>query len=375
MSLVNLKRKFISAYTNSRGYRTNRKIVVIESDDWGSIRMASKEVYKKLLAKGYPVDKLSYLKYDSLESNLDLVKLFEVLTSFRDSHGNHPVITANTIISNPDFEKIRTSDFKEYHSELFTETLKKYPEHDKVFELHKQGIANKVFYPQLHGMEHVNVVRWMKALQANNKNARVAFDNFLFDLSEHHTVISEDSFVDALHPNSIEDIDFHRNRLLLAAKYFKELYGYESKSFIAPCYIWNKQHENIFNEIGVELIQCGTFQLYPIVGKVSHFKKKLHFTGELNRLKQKYSVRNCIFEPSVIQRDTVVEDTINQIERAFKNKKPAIISSHRVNYIGFIDAENREKTLNYLFDILNKILIKWPDVEFMTSEDINTLLR
>jgi hypothetical protein len=25
--------------TNARGWRTNRKIVVIESDDWGSIRM------------------------------------------------------------------------------------------------------------------------------------------------------------------------------------------------------------------------------------------------------------------------------------------------------------------------------------------------
>ena len=27
------------------GWRTNRHIVVIESDDWGSIRMPSKEVY------------------------------------------------------------------------------------------------------------------------------------------------------------------------------------------------------------------------------------------------------------------------------------------------------------------------------------------
>jgi len=30
---------------NIPGWRTNRKIVVIESDDWGSVRMPSREVY------------------------------------------------------------------------------------------------------------------------------------------------------------------------------------------------------------------------------------------------------------------------------------------------------------------------------------------
>ena len=33
---------------NSKGWRTNRKIVVLESDDWGAIRMSSKEAFDKL---------------------------------------------------------------------------------------------------------------------------------------------------------------------------------------------------------------------------------------------------------------------------------------------------------------------------------------
>ena len=48
------------------GYKTNRKIVVFESDDWGSIRMPSKLAYSNLLNKGIDVDK-SYL-YDTLDS-------------------------------------------------------------------------------------------------------------------------------------------------------------------------------------------------------------------------------------------------------------------------------------------------------------------
>lgn len=38
--------------SNIPGWRTNRKIVVIESDDWGSIRMSSLEAFKNLLKAG-----------------------------------------------------------------------------------------------------------------------------------------------------------------------------------------------------------------------------------------------------------------------------------------------------------------------------------
>ena len=51
---------------NTFGYKTNLKIVVFESDDWGSIRMPSKLAYSNLLKKVIDVDK-SYL-YDTLDS-------------------------------------------------------------------------------------------------------------------------------------------------------------------------------------------------------------------------------------------------------------------------------------------------------------------
>ena len=42
--ISSLKRNLL----NFRGWTTKRKIVVIESDDWGSIRMPSKNIFKKL---------------------------------------------------------------------------------------------------------------------------------------------------------------------------------------------------------------------------------------------------------------------------------------------------------------------------------------
>ena len=47
-------------YTNSKGWRTNRKIVVIESDDWGSIRMRDQASFDKLLQSGIRVDRSKY---------------------------------------------------------------------------------------------------------------------------------------------------------------------------------------------------------------------------------------------------------------------------------------------------------------------------
>ena len=374
MKLINIKRKFIDWYANSRGWRTNRKILVIESDDWGSIRMPSYKVYTELLNKGFPVDRLSYMKYDSLESNSDLSNLFDVLSSFRDKNGNHPVITANTIMTNPDFEKIRQSGFNEYHAEIFTETLKKYPEHDRVYHLYLQGIKEKIFYPQLHGMEHLNVKRWMNALKNGNSATRLAFDYEMFDLSSSHTEISESSFMDSLSPTSHAEIAKQNHRIIEASKLFYDTFGYASKTFIAPCYVWRPEHEAAFSKSGFQNIQSGSYQLVPEIGIINKFNKKLHFTGQYNSYNTSYTVRNCFFEPSNYSED-VVEKCLSQIKNAFRNNKPAIISSHRLNFIGGIVRENRERNLLQLDKLLAKILSDFSDVEFFHSADLSELIN
>ena len=108
-------RSLTRLYSNLRGWHSHRKIVVFESDDWGSIRMPDRATFDLLLANGIRVDKCPYNKYDCLASESDLTTVFEVLGSFSDYSGNPPVLTANCVVVNPDFERIRNSDFKEYH--------------------------------------------------------------------------------------------------------------------------------------------------------------------------------------------------------------------------------------------------------------------
>ncbi|MBK9042494.1 MAG: hypothetical protein IPN97_04625 [Saprospiraceae bacterium] len=198
---------------NIPGWRTDRKIVVIESDDWGSIRMASKQTYDTLIQQGIRVDQLSYNKYDALERRSDLTALFDVLCSVKDKNGNHAKLTANTIVANPDFEKIKQSGYLTYHYELFTETLKKYPNHAGSLDLWKEGMQANIFRPQFHGREHLNVNRWLKALQKNVGQVRVALDMGMFDLS---TGLSrtENSFMEALDFDEISELDFQKKILV-----------------------------------------------------------------------------------------------------------------------------------------------------------------
>jgi hypothetical protein len=78
MRLRHFKSRVRNHIWNLSGWRTNRKIVVIESDDWGNIRMPSREVYEKCLRAGYPVDLIVYERYDSLVSKDDLELLYEL---------------------------------------------------------------------------------------------------------------------------------------------------------------------------------------------------------------------------------------------------------------------------------------------------------
>ena len=85
-------------------------------------------------------------------------------------------------------------------------------------------------------------------------------------------------------------------------------------------------------------------------------------------------VRNVVFEPTEDRGIDWVNYAFKQIEAAFFWNKPAIISSHRVNFCGHIDPKNREKGLNALKQLLKKIVEKWPDVEFMSADELGDLI-
>ena len=85
-------------------------------------------------------------------------------------------------------------------------------------------------------------------------------------------------------------------------------------------------------------------------------------------------VRNVVFEPTDDRGFNWVDYSLKQVETAFYWGKPANISSHRVNFCGHIDPKNRAKGLGDLKQLLKKIVQKWPEVEFMSADELGDLI-
>ena len=369
---MSLKQNLRRHLSNIPGWHTNRKIIVFESDDWGSIRMPSKDVYNKCLKAGYRVDLNPYERYDSLASQDDLELLFDLLLSFKDKNNNHPVITANCVVANPDFKKIKNSNYNKYYYELITETFKHYPKHNKNFNLWIEGKEKNIFYPQFHAREHLNVNKFMSDLQINNSDIHFAFKNQMSGIINKGPGWNGNYYVQATKYNSKLDKNNKLNIFLEGLDIFKKLFGYNSLSIIPPNYTWSNDFYQPVASKGVKFIQGNRKMREPgITGKDKFYKRKL---GGRTNAGQINLVRNCFFEPTLNNDRDIVNKCLSEISIAFNMRKPAIISTHRINFVGYIDINNRNKTLLQLKKIISTALKRWPDIEFMTAEQLGKLI-
>lgn len=359
---------------NFRGARIGRKIVVIESDDWGSVRMSSKKALNDMDSLGHQLSSSAYNRYDALESEEDLTFLFDLLSKFSDKHGNCPVITANTVVANPDFEKIRDARFQQYFFEPFTETFKRYGNCERSFDLWKQAINLRLFKPQFHCREHLNKQLWLDKLLQGDKVLLDGFQNQIWCVGLKYFESNRVNIYASYDAGTIEELSEHKKSIIEGVSLFEKIFGFSSKTFIANNYIWSSDLNETLRFCGIDAFQGMKFQLLPIINCEKRRKVRRYF-GEVNELGQSYFIRNCVFEPSLSNaRVDSVDSCLRQISNAFLFNKPAIISMHRLNFIGSIDKKNRDQNLLLFDSLLKQITTKWPDVEFCSSDELLTVL-
>jgi hypothetical protein len=370
--MLTFKEKLSKNYVNARGWKSKQKYLIIESDDWGTVRMPSRKVYHELIKNDIPIDGFSFDKHDSLESKEDLDELFNTLTSVEDKKGNPAVLTAYHVMANPNFEAIEKNGRKEYVYETILETYKRNLHTKDSHAAIQKGIALGVYIPQFHGREHIHVKRWMEAINSNSCKEQIAFKN--------QAIIWTDSDQD-LHPykkDYFKGFDFesyleakeieaiHQDGLRL----FKEIFGIESITFTAQGSVWGDHLLPMLNEEGVRLI--GGQQSHPDGN--GGYKTINKYWGTKNKIGQVHWRRNVLFEPARNQNFDWASKCLAEIEIAFRWGKPAVISSHRENFIGSIFEENREQSLKKLKALLKKVLQKWPDVQFISSAQLAEII-
>lgn len=330
--------------------KIDKKIIIIESDDWG-LERASDSIAINSVVKKYGVENCSRWTFDALESVQDLDYIYQLFDNYNNHFQKPPIITANFITHNIDYSESSQLKFKPISSGYnFGEP--------SIFEKYKEGINKNYFKPQLHGFSHYNTTLLQKDFDSINFKDDF---NLGFPLAKSTIKGNLDLYrAECFDPNF--EINFQK-----ANEVFFDTFGYHSKTFIPPNYLYSDLLNPIITNSGVELLQASSHFLNQEKSKpIRPFFRK-------NKGLQ-YSIRNARLD---VHKDYnyLSNHCIQQINTAFSLQMPAIIDIHRVNFAGKYDIETRYKTIDELNKVLLYLSKHHSDVVFMTSDEFNEFLK
>ena len=370
--ISNIKQTAAVNVKNIIGWKTKRKIIIFSVDDYGNVRLHSKQARDTMFAKGLkPTSRFDI--YDTLETTDDLTALYNTLDSVKDKNDNPAVFTVFAMSANIDFEKMKETGYTSYYYEALPATFKKINGYDGTWQLWKEGMQKKLLIPQFHGREHLNVKVLMEALKRKDKDTMNCFEN------RSYAAIADTGYATISFTAALDFFEFEENEQLKkivadGLNLFENVYGYKAKNF-TPCGSngYSGTIDQVLADGGIKYIDTFRFKREHL-GKGAMANKVFNYTGKKNQLGQTYLVRNCVFEPTEDRGIDWVAFCMKQIEAAFRWNLPANISSHRVNFCGYIDEENRTTGLKALKKLLDSIVKRWPDVEFMASNELGDLI-
>lgn len=363
-----MKQTLFNHLKNFTGKKLNRKLLAFAVDDYGNVRVHSKYALERLEIAGMKKNN-RFDAYDALDTSEDYQMLFEVLQSVKDKNSNPAIFTPYALPCNTDFQATLTQ--RKFVPEDLPTTYNKLSAEQRAYEgayqLLLEGIGAKLIRPQFHGREHLNVQLINALLNQNDPILNANLENQcmagLNGLAKWPTI----SYNQAFSFWEESDLEAHKVILKDGLKRFENVYGYVSLTFTPPAQQLHPSLYGFVGEHGVIGVDRSRAELVHIgEGKFQKMNNQLAEDDLGGTVK---IVRNCVFEPTDRDIDWV-SFTMKQIEAAFFWGKPAIISSHRVNFCGHIDPKNREKGIKDLKNLLKKIVQKWPDVEFVGVDEI-----
>lgn len=373
--LKKLRESVLSDLKNIYGWKTNRKMLIFSVDDYGNVRVDSRQARDRMVSAGLKLTN-RFDAYDALETREDLEILFETLTSVKDINGNHAIFTPFALPCNIDFERMAGDGYREFYYELLPDTFTKLADMNPkayagAWNLWLEGINKGILVPQFHGREHFNLKVFEDKLAAKDHEVLTALKN------RSYSSISKSAYPTINVMAAFDFWEFSENfRFESIIKEgldaFEKVFGYPAIHFTPPAGRENPAIHKYLMDGGIRFIDT------PLIKKEHRGKGKykivLNYTGKKNKMGHTFIVRNVVFEPTDYRGFDWIDKTLMQIKTAFYWRRPAVISSHRVNYCGHIDIKNRELGIKSLQTLLKKVIKKWPDVEFMSTSELCKLI-
>lgn len=370
-----MKQAILNNIKNIYGWKTKRKIVVISVDDYGNVRLDSKLAREKMNKVGLKV--LSrFDAFDTLETTNDLEMLYDVLCSVKDKYGKHASFTPYALPANINFERMQDEGNKRYIYELLPETYSKLEgqqpnAYNGTWKLWEEGIEKGLMKPQFHGREHLNLKVFDEKLKAKDLELLTALSNRSF------ASISSSGYSTIAYTAAFDFWQTEENQILVniledGLDKFAKVFGYKAKNFMSPRSKIFPGLLPIIKKGGIDYVDIGFIHNQHMGG--NKYSKSFNYTGKINDANQINMVRNVVFEPTNGTKVNWVDSALKQVEVAFFWNKPAIISSHRVNYCGHISVENRKLGLSNLRVLLKRIVQRWPEVEFKSANELGEII-
>ncbi len=336
----------------------DRPLVVLQSDDWGRVGVRDQEGYQQLRASGIRLGENPYDFY-TLETADDVNAIRDLLKSHRDSTGRSACVVMNFLLANLDFPKLLAGD-----STIPLLPLKaglpgswKRP---GLFEAYRQGIADDVFYPALHGLTHFCSLAAENALSKNGDRAQLLRKLWK---AETPYIYWRMPWIGYEYNNPEKPqagfLTAARQRELIrtASENFRSFFALSALSACAPGYRANLDTQIAWSECGVRVSQNGSgTPLNP------HMDER-----ELLNI-----YRTIDIEPS--QRDLPIDKYMQLADGCFARGMPAIVSVHSINFHSSLK-DFRTPTLQTLDLFLSALEAKHPNLLYVHDGDLYDIVR
>ncbi len=198
----------------------------------------------------------------------------------------------------------------------------------------------------------------------------MAFRHRFFGLKTRTSSPYQRNYLAAYRAESMQELSHIQAIIQDGLNRFQDTFGFPSSTFIACNYVWPKELEPFLHAQGIIALQGQTGQVCPQPAKKGKPRVIRRYTGAKNARGQIYTVRNVIFEPYRDKDKDWSDLAMQQIQTAFFWGKPAIISTHRINYVSNMSVAHRDRNLKQLRQLLKKITDIYPDVAFLSSDQL-----
>lgn len=304
-------------------------VLILESDDWGAGLAAQAQALRRLAA---------------------------ILGAVRDATGRPTVMTLGLVLGTVDRQIWREGRRYEKITLIASDQA-------AILAVLREGVANKVFAPQWHGLEHY----WPDSLIAvAEKNIAVA-----------EWLVKDDSTTEQL-PDALQSRWVDGGRLPTTplpvaaieaaveeeAVLYRKLFGAVPIVAVPNTFVWSDDVERAWQAQGVRwVITCGArYSGRDADGRLVADKRGI-VNGEISPTGVRYLMRDVYFEPAC---GHTQETLLTGLAAKTRLARPCLVESHRFNYLGV----KGDASLTALAETLEAARSAFPNVRFIASAEL-----